>query len=153
MCAPKSIGSFLSQLDPERTLHRLLGPEVATFRRRRDDPSVVGLGIPRGLRTTIPGDPRHGFELRHGREYVLAGQIGFEPRAKAQRLMSVKQLNVFDAGVEAGPRFGIHEQGPDRFRRGCNLKLVREMYRAAAGSHLRRPFDRFPLNLLGHIIL
>jgi hypothetical protein len=114
---------------------------------------VISLGFLGDLRVTAPGDARHGFELRHGREYVLAGQIGFEPRAKAQRLMSVKQLNVFDAWVEAGPGFGIHEQGPDRFRRGCDLKLVREMDRAAAGSHVLRPFDRFPLNLLGHVIL
>jgi hypothetical protein len=70
-------------------------------------------------------------------------QIGFEPRAKAQRLIAVKQLNVFDAGVEAGPGFGIDEQGPDRFRRDCHLKLVREMDRAAAGSHVLRPFDCF----------
>ena len=69
----------------------------------------------------------------------MSGQIGFEPRAKAQRLISVKQLNAFDAGVEAGPGVGIHEQGPDRFRRGCHLKLVREMDWAATGSHFLWP--------------
>jgi hypothetical protein len=57
--------------------------------------------------------------------------------------MSEKQLNVLDAWVKAGPRFGIHEQGPDRFRRGDDLKLVREMDRAPAGNHVFRPIDHF----------
>jgi hypothetical protein len=134
VCKPKGIRSLLSQLDPERAFHRLLGPEVATFRRGRDDPGVAALGVQGGLRTSVLGDPRCRFELRHEGGYILSGQIGFESRPKAQRLITVKQANVFDAGVEAGPGVGIDEQGPDRFRRGGHLELVREMDCAAAGA-------------------
>src|SRR5215469_3710976 len=52
-------------------------------------------------------------------------------------------MNVFDARVEAGPCFGIHQQGPDGFRRGCDLEFVREMNWGAARSHFLRPFDYF----------
>ena len=120
MCEPKSVGSLLRQLNPERTFHRLLGPEVATFRRWCDDPSVVGHGVLGGPRTSVPGDPRYGFELLDGRKYILAGQICFELRAKAKRFISVKQLNVLDAGVEARPCFRIHKQRPDCFSRGSD---------------------------------
>src|SRR5215469_9707959 len=45
VCAPECVGSFLRQLDPVRTLHRLLGPKMGAFRRGGDDPGVIGFGI------------------------------------------------------------------------------------------------------------
>jgi hypothetical protein len=42
--------------------------------------------------------------------YVLSGKIGFEPRAKAKRLISIQRLNVVDAWVKAGPGLRIYEQ-------------------------------------------
>ena len=85
--------------------------------------------------------------------YIQAGEIGFESRAKSQRLVSVKQLNVLSAWIEAGPCFGIHEQRPDRLGRGCDLELVREMDWGAAGSHVLGPIDRFPLDFICHLVL
>ena len=67
--------------------------------------------------------------------------------------MPVKQLNVFNAWVEAGPVLGVHQERPDRFRRGCDLKLVGEMDWAVAWGHVLGPFDRFQMDLIGHVFL
>jgi hypothetical protein len=55
--------------------------------------------------------------------------------------MFVKWLNVLDAWIQSRPGVGIHEQRPDRFRRGSDLKLVREMDRGAVGNHVLWSFE------------
>ena len=101
---------LFGQFDPVRTVHCLFSPEMASIRRGCNDPTVIRFGFFRDFRITAPGDSRHRFEFLHGRKYVLAGKIGCKPRTKAQRVMPIRQLNVFDARVEAGPRLWVHEQ-------------------------------------------
>jgi hypothetical protein len=124
---PESIRCLLRQLDPVRTLHRLFGPEMTAFLSGCDDPGMISPRYRGRFRITAPGDARYRFELLYGRKYVLTGQVSFKLRTKTQRFISVEELNVFDARIEAGPRFGIDEQRPDRFRRGSDLKLVSGM--------------------------
>ncbi|GAB3893415.1 hypothetical protein GCM10027612_42940 [Microbispora bryophytorum subsp. camponoti] len=57
--------------------------------------------------------------------------------------MAVKQLDMFDARVEAEPGSGVYEQGPDRFRRSFDLELVGEVDRGATGGQGLRPIYRF----------